>query len=350
MKMIWLETGLFAIVLSLEFSTPPDYVFSYLYIGPILLASTHASRKTTFWVTLAACIVTLLNIWLPGLDMVKTPTIASRAIATLALIVTGLLSDRNRTYQQTLLQQQARLESQEKLASVREDFASTLAHDLKTPLLGAIETLKAFQRGSFGAVESRQQPVLAMMVRSHQATLKLVETLLDVYRNDNEGLKLTLEAVDLGAIVEEVVTMVTELAASRRVCITVRYSPSNFRQFLWVKGDAEQLQRAIANLLTNAIDHSPRGERVEVILEAGTSYHSLKVLDNGGGIEPEELPHLFERFYRGQSDRQAKGSGLGLYLSRQIIDAHGGTIWAENRHPRGAIFAFRLPTLPWSDE
>jgi two-component system NarL family sensor kinase len=72
----------------------------------------------------------------------------------------------------------------------------------------------------------------------------------------------------------------------------------------------------------------------------------VKVLDNGLGISAEQLPHLFELFYQGHSDRGAKGSGLGLYLTRQIITAHDGTIWAENRMPSGALFGFRLPALP----
>lgn len=347
LKIFWLVVGLFVVVLSLEFLTPPDYVFGYLYIGPILLASAHLSRRTTFQVTLIACILTLVNVWLPGVESVTSPTISSRVIATLALIVTGVLSDRNRLYQQTLIQQQAQLEAQEKLASVREDFASALTHDLKTPLLGAIETLKAFQQGSFGPVQSSQQNVLATMVRSHQTTLQMVGTLLDVYRNDNEGLKLQLIPLDLVEIAEEVTTALIDLAASRRVHVSFHYGASDFRQFLWVKGDALQLQRVMANLLTNAINHSPRGERVEIILEAGSSHQTVKVTDKGAGIKPDELPHLFERFYQGQSDRQAKGSGLGLYLSRQIVEAHGGTIWAENQHPTGASFAFRLPAFPY---
>ncbi|HIK17322.1 MAG TPA: HAMP domain-containing histidine kinase [Leptolyngbyaceae cyanobacterium M33_DOE_097] len=344
----WLVVGLFVVVLSLEFSTPPDYVFGYLYIGPILLASSRLSRKTTFQATLFACVLTMINVWLSGIETVQAPTIASRFIATLALVVTGVLSDRNRLYQQTVLQQQAKLEAQEKLASTREDFASALTHDLKTPLLGAIETLKAFQHGSFGVVEPMQQRVLATMMRSHKTTLQMVETLLDIYRNDNEGLQLNFAPVDLVEIAEAVKATMVDLAASRRVHISLHYGASDFRQFLWVKGDTLQLQRVIANLLTNAINHSPRGERVEVVLEAGHSYQTVRVKDSGAGIKPDELPHLFERFYQGQSDRQAKGSGLGLYLSRQIVEAHGGTIWAENQPPAGAIFAFRLPTFPYN--
>lgn len=342
----WLVVGLFAIVLTLEFSTPPDYVFGYLYIGPILLASARLSRWTTFTATVVACILTMLNVLLPGAEEVRVSTIASRLIAILALVVTGILSDRNRLYQQALLKQQAKIQAQEKLASVREDFASTLTHDLKTPLLGAIETLKAFQQDSFGPVQLAQQSVLSTMVRSHQTTLQMVETLLDVYRNDNEGLKLQLAPVDLLEVAEEVATSLTALASSRRVHISFNYGESDFRKFLWVNGDTLQLQRVFANLLTNAINHSPRGGKVEVVLEPSSSHQIIKVIDNGAGVRAEEIPHLFERFYQGQSDRQAKGSGLGLYLSRQIVEAHNGTIWAENRRPTGAVFAFRLPAFP----
>lgn len=348
LKVFWLAVGLFTVIFLLELVTPLDYVFSYLYIGPVLLATAHLSRKTAFLFTLLACLFTLVIIWLPWFETIEAPAFASRVIATFALIVTSVLSDRNRLYQQTVLQQQSKLEAQEKLASVREDFASALTHDLKTPLLGAIETLKAFQQGSFGSVQSSQQRVLETMMRSHKMTLQMVETLLDVYRNDTEGLQLNLAPVDLVAIAEEVTSTMTDLAASRRVHISSRYGASDFRQFLWVKGDTLQLQRVIANLLTNAINHSPRGERVEIILEAGSSYQTVKVTDNGAGIKSDELPHLFERFYQGQSDRQAKGSGLGLYLSRQIVKAHGGTIWAENRQFTGATFAFRLPSLPYT--
>jgi two-component system NarL family sensor kinase len=341
----WLVVVLFTIVLLLEYTTPSDYVFGYLYIGPILLASAHLGRRTTFTLTAIACILTMLNAWLPDTQHVEIPIVASRTIATLALVVTGVLSDRNKVFQQTVLQQQAKLQAQEELASVREDFASTLTHDLKTPLLGAIETLKAFQNQQFGVVQPEQHSVLATIIRSHQTSLQFVETLLDVYRNDTEGLTLHLAPVDLVTVAEAVTTTLTELAASRRVHVSLNYRDSDFRQLLWVQGDAFQLQRVFSNLLINAINHSPRGSKVEIVFESGSAYQTVQVLDAGAGLSGPVLSHLFERFYQGLSDRQAKGSGLGLYLTRQIIEAHGGTIWAENRHPKGAIFAFRLPAL-----
>lgn len=336
--------AIFAVVLVLEYSTPSDYVFGYLYTGPILLANPRFNRSATFQVTLCASILTLLNLFFPTIEPINSATIANRLIAVVALVVTGILSDRTYRYEEALAQQKAQLHAQEKLASVKEDFMSTLTHDLKTPLLGAIETLKSLQNSQFGTVTTVQQDVLSMMTRSHQSTLQLVETILDIYRNDNEGLKLHLTQINLVTVAEETIATLVDLAATRRVYLCLGYGESDFRRSVWVNGDSLQLQRVFNNLLINGINHSPRGGKVEIILESDSTYHLVKVIDNGPGINISQIPHLFERFYQGHSDRQAKGSGLGLYLTRQIIEAHGGTIWAENRTPDGALFGFRLPT------
>lgn len=338
-----LIVGAFTVLIMLEFSTPPSYVFGYLYIGPILLTNSRLSHPATLILTLSAASLTILNLFSPALEPIQPSTVANRLIAVMALAVTCWLLRRNQHYEEAIQRQQTQLRSQQQLASIREDFASTLTHDLKTPLLGAIETIKSFQLGHFGDCTLQQQTVLAMMVRSHTSTLHLVETLLDVYRNDTKGLKLVRSPVNLVTLATEAIATLTDLASSRRVYITLRHGSTDFHRFLWVNGDALQLQRVFINLLTNGINHSPRGGKVEVILEYHANYQIVKIIDNGQGITEEELPYLFERFYQGHSDRVATGSGLGLYLTRQIIEAHGGTIWGENQKPRGAMFGFRLP-------
>lgn len=345
-----LITGGFAVVMALEYMTPPEYVFGYLYSGTILLANSRLSRKAVFGVTLAAAILTLLNLFVPGVETIHPPTVANRLIAMIALLVTGYLSDRNRRNEEAIVYTQAQLRSQEQLAQMRFDFVSTLTHDLRTPLLGAIETLKSFQKGQFGAVTPMQEKVIETMTRSHRTTLQLVETLLDVYRIDAEGLKLQRSPVNLVTVAQEALATLTEVARARQICISLNFSlnygESDFRRSLWVNGDYLQLGRVFSNLLINGINHTPRGGKVEVVLSGSSSDQIVKILDSGCGMTQEELPHLFERFYQGHSDRHAKGSGLGLYLSRQIIEAHGGIIWAENRASRGAMFGFRLPACP----
>ncbi|TAE58333.1 MAG: sensor histidine kinase [Nostocales cyanobacterium] len=350
---IFMIGTIFMLLAFLEYSTPNDYVFGYLYSGSIVLVNYWFGGMATRSATFLAVCLTILNIWIPGNESIQAFTIANRFIAAIALIFTGFLSQRLSKTQQTIALTQNQLAAQEQLMRLREDFASTLTHDLKTPILGAIETIKAFQQEKFGAVSPSQQKVLATMARSHQTSLVLLETLLDVYRNDIEGLKLNLAPVDLVVLAETAVSTLTEFAANRRIHISLNYGDSDWKRSLWVLGDTVQLQRVVDNLLINAINHSLRGDRVEVVLESLLSYQVVKVLDTGAGIPPEQFPHLFERFYQVHSEygslsqRQAKGSGLGLYLSRQIIEAHHGIIWAENRVPNGAIFGFNLPVLPF---
>jgi two-component system, NarL family, sensor kinase len=341
----WMVAGTLVLEIALEYATPPEYVFGYLYIGPILIASTRLGSSTTWQVTLIGGALTLLNLFFPKMELYTPATVANRLIAFMALLVTGWLSDRNHRYQETIAHQKAQLQAEQQFATMREDFVSTLTHDLKTPLLGAIETLNSLQMEQFGKITPAQKKVLEMMTRSHASSLQLVETVLDIYRNDTEGVKLHKKPVNLGAIAQEVILTLTNLASSRCVSVRVRYAQSDFPQALWVNGDPLQLQRVFTNLIMNGINHSPRGGKVEVVLESNSSQHKVLVKDSGSGITPEELPHLFERFYQGHSDRQTSGSGLGLYLSRQIIEAHGGTIWAENQVPKGAVFGFRTPAF-----
>ena len=345
----WRRRNLFAIALSLgivlvlDFSTPADYVIGYLYLCPLLFAMGRFPRKFILGLTLVIILLTLLNLGLPNYASVTFSTIVNRILASVALAVTAILCDRNTIYAQAIASQKAEIQSRNQLEGLREDFAGTLTHDLKTPVLGGISILCAFLQGEFGEITNSQRQVLMTMERSHQTSLKLLDTLLDVYRNDTKGLELKLEPIDLTELVEESANQVAILARHRQIQITVRHGNSEFRRSLWVKADAFQLQRVLMNLLLNAINHSRRGDRVEVVLESNGFQQLVKVLDQGAGLNPDELSQLFQRFYQGKSDRQAQGSGLGLYLARQIITAHQGTIWAENRLPKGAIFGIQLP-------
>ena len=347
----WLIWGLFAIILVLDFFTPPPYALGFLYTGPILLASSRLSRSATIQVTLMAIGLTLLNLFIPNADWLNLTTVINRIFMALVLAVAGWLSERNLRHEEAIARQKAQLQGQQQLASVREDFVSTLTHDLKTPLLGAIEALKSLLQEKYGGVTVAQQKVLETIVRSHQHSLELIEMLLDVYRNDTEGVRLKLAPVELVVLAQEAIATVSELASKRRVEINLSCRASNDRS-LWVTGDALQLLRVFSNLLMNAINNCPRNGKVEVVFSSNSNYHVVKILDEGRGIKPDELPRLFERFYQGHSDRQSMGSGLGLYLTRQIIEAHGGIVWGKNRFSsgnatshsqRGASFGFRLP-------
>ncbi|AFY61807.1 sensor histidine kinase KdpD [Synechococcus sp. PCC 6312] len=338
----WLIGALFLIIIILEFSTPPPYVFGYLYISVVILASTQLSQRETVIITGLGVFLTLLNLAVPGLEHINSITLANRLLVALALIVTGWLGQQLQNYKFRLLQQEVQLKSQSELARIREDFILTLTHDLKTPLLGAIETLKAMEIIQFGPITNAQKNAIQIMIRSHQKTLKLVETMLDVYEIDNQGLQLHLQPIDLIDLIAEVIAKLTQLALSRQVHLRLIQGESEFRSNCWILGDSMQLERVLTNLIANGLNYSQRGGKVEVQISLKQSFYQVNIKDEGLGIASDELPFLFEQFYQGHHHRQAKGTGLGLYLSRQIITAHGGKLWADPL-VSGASFNFTLP-------
>jgi signal transduction histidine kinase len=111
--------------------------------------------------------------------------------------------------------------------------------------------------------------------------------------------------------------------------------------------DARRLEEVVQNLLSNAVKYSPMGGRIEVRLAADEQNATVLVSDSGIGLAVHEVPHVFERFYRGQDIRRLEGTGLGLYICQAIVAAHGGRIWAESGGPgQGSTFGFTLPLVP----
>jgi two-component system, NarL family, sensor kinase len=250
------------------------------------------------------------------------------------------------TYQ--LSHQQEKLCAQARLMEIREDFVHTLSHDLKTPLLGAIQTIKSFQQEQFGTINELQSRVLQTISQSQQNSLNLIGTLLDIYRNDSQGLVLRNQSIDLWTIAKETVDTALLLSTEREIKLKLKAYPRE-QQPIEVMADPLQLSRVFNNLIANAIYHSPRaGEiQIEIVrvaspLENRREYeYVVEITDQGEGIAPENMALLFERFH--QVHHQVKGSGLGLYLSRQIVEAHGGRIWAESKLSEGTKFCFSLP-------
>jgi two-component system, NarL family, sensor kinase len=236
--------------------------------------------------------------------------------------------------------QRTELAAQIKLDKIHQNFVYTLTHDLKTPLLGAIQTIKSFQREIFGSINDNQTQVLDIMSRSQQRSLQLVETLLDIYHNDTEDLRLHRQLIDLQSIAKEAIDIVINLEVERQIKFDLTCSERQSRQSP-ITGDRLQLSRVFTNLLTNAVYHSPWGGQIDIIIYVQDRQYIVEVLDRGQGILSSDLPFLFDRFY--QAQKKLKGSGLGLYLSRQIVEAHGGEIWAESILPTGAKFCFSLP-------
>ncbi len=343
------------LIVLLEISMPTEYVFGHLYIAPLLLASFQLGKNGTDFVTRIAIFFTLLDLIVPNISAFRMMnfetlpiyTLTNRINVIVVLLFTNWLVQNNLKNTEKIDRQteeiayhKSELLSQLKLAQMREDFVHTLTHDLKTPILGAIETIKSFQSAQFGAVCALQSQVLMEMSKSQKRSLQLVKMLLDVYRNDAEGVVLQCQSIDLWSIAKESVDAVTSLALERELKLNLKSHQSIDCQ-LEITADPLQLSRVFSNLLSNAIYHSPRGGQIDVTIYHNDHRYIIQVSDRGKGIDPEDLPFLFNRFY--QAHQQGQGSGLGLYLSRQIVEAHRGRIWADNELPQGTKFCFSLP-------
>ncbi len=157
---------------------------------------------------------------------------------------------------------------------IHEDFVYTLTHDLKTPLLGTIQIVKYFQAEKFGSICSTQAQVLAKMYRSQCRSLELVETLLDVYRNDAEGLLLHPEEIDLCEIAKESIDTVVVLGLERQITLNLKCNISDIQQPKLV-GDRLQLSRVFTNLLSNAIYHSPHSSQIDIKIKCNDLYYEI---------------------------------------------------------------------------
>jgi two-component system NarL family sensor kinase len=180
---------------------------------------------------------------------------------------------------------------------------------------------------------------LGALLRSNTRQTELVESLLNAYRNDHIGVVLKMVPVDMDELIADTLTELQALATDRHLSLeyTCRQAPPK------IQGDPVQLKRVLANLLHNALNYTPSGGTVQVNLVEQQGQLQVSVSDTGPGLSKQDLEQVFHRFYRANSSRQLVGTGLGLYLSRQLIHAHRGKIWAENRSPHGCAFIFTLP-------
>jgi len=329
---VWALTGL---ILLVELATPPHIVFGYLYVIPLVIGASHRNRSQALGYLGLCCALTLLNLMAPVPDPDWRAVLVDRLLVCLALTVTTFLCLNNRH----LLRQQVDLEVRLAQADLRRDVIATLAHDLKTPVLGTIATARMLALEADATAGSLLERGVAAILASQERSLRLIEDLLRLFRADQEGLRLRPEMCDLAQLASEAIEAVGAIARERSVTLIQR-QPTGSRS-LTLPGDASGLRRLLENLLLNAINHSLRGERVWIDLQRLPSQVVLTVSDRGRGFPEASLPHLFERFY--QSDPAQRGSGLGLYLSRQIAEAHGGSIQARNLPSGGASLEVVLP-------
>ena len=231
----------------------------------------------------------------------------------------------------------------EAASHVKDEFLATVSHELRTPLSSIFGWSRLINEGKLDSA----QKVRAMeaIERNARAQVKLVDDLMEVARIISGKLALQLQSVDAVAIVAASLETVRPIAASKNIEMKLLPGPAP----LPVQADPDRLQQVLWNLLSNAIKFTPVGGRVEVSSRHSDSQVEIVISDNGRGIKPEFLPHVFQRFTQADSSitRTQGGLGLGLAIARQLIEIHGGAIEASSAgEGKGATFTVRLPYRP----
>ena len=223
---------------------------------------------------------------------------------------------------------------------LKDEFLGTLSHELRTPLNAILGYARMLRSGTLAI--DRQARALEILERNATSLTQIVEDVLDVSRIISGKTRLNVQAVELPSVVEQAVATVRPTAEAKGV----RLHATIAHQALLVSGDPDRLQQVIWNLLSNAVKFTPHGEEVQIRLVRVDSHVEIVVSDTGRGISPEFLPHVFERFRQADSQfsREHGGLGLGLAISRHLVELHGGTIHAaSDGEGKGATFRVKLP-------
>ena len=230
---------------------------------------------------------------------------------------------------------------------VQNEFINIAAHELRTPIqpiLGLSELLRSKLRltGRGGGVGEGQE-ILDIIIRNAKRLQRLAEDILDVTRIESQSLKLIKERFDLNEPISNAVQDYRNQIEKDNRGIKLLYSPS--KQDIIVEADRSRLTQVISNLLSNAVKFTTAEGTISISTEKKDNQVIVSVKDTGSGIDPEILPRLFSKF----STKSFEGTGLGLFISKNIVEAHGGKIWAENNDDddaygqNGATFYFMLP-------
>lgn len=241
----------------------------------------------------------------------------------------------------------ARLYEQERaMAQMKDDFIAHVSHELRTPLHTLRGFIQLLRTGKVAEPEV-QQDFLARAAHDADRLTEQVSELLEAAQIDATGLRLNYETVDVGRVVQQTLDSVKIIADDRGVELQNRVP----QQGLMIQSEERRLRQVVRNLVENAIQFSEAGSSVVVDAANGAGELRLTVRDQGPGIPPQALEKLFDRFYQVENSarRERGGVGLGLYITRMIVEAHGGRIEVESAVGRGSAFQAFLPRVTESD-
>ncbi len=226
-----------------------------------------------------------------------------------------------------------------KLETVRRDFISNLSHELRTPLASLKALTETLQDGALTDPEAGPR-FLERMHTEVDALTKMAQELLDLSKIESGQMTLDLKSVTPLTLLHSAVERMRMQSERAGVSLIVEAAVTPN-----IKVDATRLEGVLVNLIHNAVKFTPRTGSVIVSAQSKNNAIIFAIRDTGAGIPADDLPRIFERFYRVDKSRTGSGAGLGLSIAKHIVEAHGGKIWAESREGEGSAFYFSIPLV-----
>ena len=266
-----------------------------------------------------------------------------RELAEIQRLEAERLRDTNERLAGALEREQRARKEIETASYLKDEFLMTVSHELRTPLTAIYGWARVL--GSREMPKDEQIRAIAAIERNAHAQTRLIDDLLDVSRAISGKLRLEPRSIHLPDVLRAAVETVSLAMAAKHIAFDAEYDPKTPP----ILADPDRLQQVVWNLLSNAIKFTPERGHVSLRLANAGAYVEITVSDTGTGIDPEFLPHVFERFRQADvgSRRRYGGLGLGLAIVRHLVELHGGTVTAESPgSDRGATFRVRLPVRP----
>ncbi|MBW1705977.1 MAG: response regulator [Deltaproteobacteria bacterium] len=228
------------------------------------------------------------------------------------------------------------------LDEMKSDFVNMVAHELRSPLVSIRQLNSVLVEGLAGPLEEKQQDFVNRGMNKIDGLLELITDLLDVAKIEAGKYVQRQVPTDIGKIIEETVALMEERAKEKGIALT--YSCNDLKP---VQADPKNIEEIFNNLISNAINYSPEGGRVTITARGFGENMEIKVEDTGVGISPEELPKIFDKFYRVKhpKTREVVGTGLGLAIVKGVVEAHHGTIDVDSVVDKGTTFRILLPVI-----
>ncbi len=229
--------------------------------------------------------------------------------------------------------------SQIEIESQKETFVATLTHDLKTPVRAQIKALELLQEGKFGKVSSPQEEIITEILNSNKYMASMLDNLLTTYKYENGNISLHPVEFDINSLIKSSYNELKYLAEDKNQTVSMDFSDKNLN----ITADPIEIKRVVHNLLYNAINYTDEKGKILVSSKKLQNEAIISFVDTGRGITKDEIASLFNKFTSSNKKFRKVGTGLGLYLSKQIMERHGGSIDVDSKEGQGSTFTVKFP-------